>query len=160
MNKNCGLCCLVLAVTSCGSGRHLQNAESAHVEVRTKVETVHDTAFVELPVIIEKIATLDTTSTLENAYAKSEAMVAGGILHHSLESKPVKLPVRVVHQIVYRDSLVYRDRTVTETVEVERKLSRWQKTRMDIGTASLVLLVIAILYLLLKSINFLNPKRL
>ena len=39
----------------------------------------------------------DTVSRLENTYAKSEAIVSGGFLHHSLESKPqiVYVPVEV-----------------------------------------------------------------
>ena len=53
-----------------------------------------------LPVSIEKVATLDTLSVLEDAYAKSEASVSKGILRHSLETKPVKLPVEMEHHII------------------------------------------------------------
>ena len=135
-------------------------ADSTRVEVRTETVTVHDTAYVELPVIVERVKTMDTTSTLENSFAKSEATVSKGILHHSLETKPAKLPVRVEHQIVYRDSLVYRDRIATQTVEVERKLSWWQRLKMKTGGVTLILIVIAILYLFLKFFNLLNLKRL
>lgn len=38
-----------------------------------EVKTVVDTAYVELPVIVEKVTTLDTVSVLENKYAKSAA---------------------------------------------------------------------------------------
>ncbi len=122
--------------------------------------TVHDTAFVELPVFVERIQTTDTTSTLENTYAKSQATVTKGILHHSLETKPVKVPVEVETKIVYRDSLVYKDRIETKTVEVPRQLTWWQKTKMKLGVAFLILIVIAILYLILKFSNLLNLKRL
>lgn len=44
------------------------------------VEKIIDTAYVELPVIVEKVATLDTASILENKYAKSEVIVPGGVL--------------------------------------------------------------------------------
>lgn len=134
--------------------------DSTRVEVRTETVTVHDTAYIEMPIIVERIATLDTTSTLENTYAKSQATVTKGFLHHSLETKPAKLPVKIEHQIVYRDSLVYKDRIETKTVEVPRQLTWWQKTKMKLGVAFLILIVIAILYLFLKFSNLLNLKRL
>ena len=64
---------VLLSASACSTVRPLSTADSTKVEVRTVVETVHDTAYVELPVIIEKRATLDTASTLENKYAKTEA---------------------------------------------------------------------------------------
>ena len=91
---------LLLAASACSTVRQLPSTDSTKVEVRTVVETVHDTAYVELPVIVEKVATLDTASVLENKYAKSAASVSGGVLAHSLETKPVSVPVRVEKQIV------------------------------------------------------------
>ena len=152
---------LLLPGSSCSTVRQLPTvADSTRVEVRTQTVTKTDTVTVELPVIIERNVTLDTLSRLENAYAKSEAKVTNGFLHHSLETKPVKLPVEVKTETVYKDSLVYRDRIITRTVEAERKLTWWQKVRMHAGTATFILLAFAILYLLLKSINPLNLKRL
>lgn len=120
------------------------------------VETIHDTAYVQLPVIVERVATLDTASILENKYAKSAALVSGGVLTHSLETKPAKAPVSVEKQIVYRDSLIYRDRVVIETVEVEKKLSAWQSFKMKAGGFSIVILLIVILYTIFT--NFLKLK--
>ncbi len=144
----------VLAASSCGTVRQtcpFSQSDSTRVEVKTQTVTKTDTVTVELPVIMERNVTLDTLSRLENAYAKSEATVTNGFLHHSLETKPVKLPVEVKTETVYKDSLVY---------EIESKLTWWQKARMHAGTATFILLAIAILYLLLKSINPLNLKRL
>ena len=151
-----------LAASSCGAVRPTAPSvtDSTRVEVRTETVTVHDTAFVELPVNLERIATLDTTSTLENTYAKSEATVTAGILRHSLETKPAKVPVEVKTQIVYRDSLVYKDRIETRTVEVERELTAWQKAKMKLGVAFLIILCIALLYLFLYIYNLFNLKRL
>ena len=151
-----------LAASACGAVRPTAPSvtDSTRVEVRTETVTVHDTAFVELPVIMERIQTMDTTSTLENTYAKSEAVVTAGILHHSLETKSVKVPVKVETQIVYRDSLVYKDRVETKTVEVPRQLTWWQKTKMKLGLAFIILIFIAILYLILKFSNLLTFKRL
>ena len=154
--KPSALLAIALILTACGTVRPTLSQDSTRVEVKTVVETVHDTAYVQLPVIVERVATLDTASVLENKYAKSAAMVSDGVLTHSLETKPVKEPVSVEKQIVYRDSLVYRDRVVTETVEVEKKLSAWQSFKMKAGGFSIVLLLIVILYTIIT--NFLKLK--
>lgn len=139
---------LLLGAFACSTVRQLPSTDSTKVEVRTETVTVHDTAYVELPVIIEKVATLDTTSTLENKFARSEASVSVGILSHTLETKPVQLPVQVETKIVYKDSLVYRDRVQTQTVEVEKKLTAWQQAKMKLGSVALLLIGLAIIYLI------------
>ena len=150
-----------ILATACGTTRSLQNSESSRVEVRTETVIKHDTAYVELPVINEKVATLDTTSTLENTYAKSEAVVTAGILHHSLETKPVRVPVQIETKEVVRDSIIFKDRIQTQTVEVERKLTWWQKTKMNLGFVTLCELLLAVIYIIyLIFNNFLKLKRL
>jgi len=139
---------LLLGAFACSTVRQLPSTDSTKVEVKTETVTVHDTAYVELPVIIEKVATLDTTSTLENKFARSEASVSAGILSHTLETKPVQLPVQVETKIVYKDSLVYRDRVQTQTVEVEKKLTAWQQAKMKLGSVALLLIGLAIIYLI------------
>lgn len=128
--KPSALLAIALCLSACGTVRPVLESDSTWVEVKTVVETIHDTAYVQLPVIVERAATLDTASILENKYAKSAALVSGGVLTHSLETKPAKEPVSVEKQIIYRDSLIYRDRVLTETVEDEKKLSTWQSFKM------------------------------
>ena len=144
---------LLLTASACSTVRQLPSTDSTKVEVRYETKTFHDTAYVELPVIVEKVATLDTASVLENKYAKSAASVSGGVLAHSLETKPVREPVSVEKQIVYRDSLVYRDKVQTVTVEVEKKLTWWQSFKMKLGVVTLVLLVIVVIYFIFLIIN-------
>ena len=144
---------LLLTASACSTVRTLPVQDSTRVEVRYETKTVHDTAYVELPVIVEKVVTLDTASVLENKYAKSAASVSGGVLAHSLETKPVREPVSVEKQIVYRDSLVYRDKVQTVTVEVEKKLTWWQSFKMKLGVVTLVLLVIVVIYFIFLIIN-------
>ena len=139
---------LLLGAFACSTVRQLPSTDSTKVAVRTETVTVHDTAYVELPVIIEKVATLDTTSTLENKFARSEASVSAGIRSHTLETKPVQLPVQVETKIVYKDSLVCRDRVQTQTVEVEKKLTAWQQAKMKLGSVALLLIGLAIIYLI------------
>ena len=144
---------LLLAATSCGSLRRVAEVDSTRVEVRTEVKTIHDTAWMELPVIVERVATLDTASVLENKYARSEASVSGGILSHSLETKPVKQPVAVESREIVRDSIVFRDRVIQEDIYIEKQLNGWQKFRLRLGDVSLILIAIAILYLLFNKLN-------
>ena len=148
---------LLLTASACSTVRQLPSTDSTKVEVRTVVEKVTDTAYVELPVIVEKAATLDTASVLENKYAKSAASVSGGVLTHSLETKPVREPVAVEKQIVYRDSLVYRDRVQTVTVEVEKKLTSWQTIQMRLGLVAILIIVIVVIYSIFLIINHFKP---
>ena len=143
----------LLAASACSTVRPISTTDSTKVEVRYETKTVHDTAFVELPVIVERVATLDTVSVLENKYAKSAASVSGGVLSHSLETKPVREPVAVEKQIVYRDSLVFRDKVQTVTVEVEKKLTAWQTLQMRLGLVAIVLIVIVVIYFIFLIIN-------
>ena len=147
---------LALGVVACGTVRPVTGVDSTKVEVHTETRYVHDTAYVELPVIIEKVATLDTASTLENTYAKSEAVVTNGILRHSLETKPVSVPVKVETKEVVRDSIVFRDRVQTQTVEVEKKLNWWQKLKLKAGGIFLLLTLIGIVYIIVNL--FVKPK--
>lgn len=148
---------LLLSTSSCSAARVAPSVtDSTRVEVRTRIVSQTDTAFIELPVIVEKVATLDTASVLENKYAKSEAIVSGGVLHHSLATKPVRQPVAVEKEIVYKDSLVFRDRVSTETVEVEKALNWWQRLRLFLGTLVLIAALAAIAYFIIKLFVQLN----
>ena len=135
-----------------------QAAPAEHLRTETRVETVFetDTIQVEIPQIVEKIITKDTISILENDYAISEACVSEGLLSHSLETKPVQHPVEIQKEIVYRDSIVFCDRTIIKTVEVEKTLTGWQNFKMKTGGFALGLLVITIVCLVLYIVKSLN----
>lgn len=153
---------MILGLSSCGAAKHAapERSDSTRVEVRTITQTVHDTAYIELPVFVERNVTRDTTSTLENPYAKSEASITDGLLSHSLQTKPTRQPVKIEKEIVYRDSIVFRDRIETVTVEVEKELTKWQSFKMKTGGTTLAILIIAIvtaaLYLFLKFKNLIK----
>lgn len=153
---------MILGLSSCGAAKQAtpERSDSTRVEVHTITQTVHDTAYIELPVFVERNVTRDTTSTLENPYAKSEASITDGLLSHSLQTKPTRQPVKIEKEIVYRDSIVFRDRTETVTVEVEKELTKWQSFKMKTGGTTLAILIIAIvtaaLYLFLKFKNLIK----
>ncbi len=155
--KPSAILAFTLCLTACGVARPVLESDNTKVEVKTVVRTVTDTAYIELPVIIEKVATLDTASVLENKYAKSEASVSGGVLHHSLQTKPVREPVSVESREIVRDSVVYRDRIQTRTFEVEKKLTGWQQAKMKVGGVCFILIILIGLYFIYSIISNLKP---
>ena len=135
---------------SCGPARHASVSDSTRVTVREVTRYVKDTMYLELPVITERIVTQDTSSRLENDYAVSEASVSGGYLSHSLATKPARTPVETEAREVVRDSIVFRDRFIEVPVEVEKPLSRWQRTLLALGRTMLAMLCAAALWLGLR----------
>ena len=130
----CATIAVVLFVIAILGGLMMLAGCSPKVIVQKEVVTeyrdriVHDTTTVEIPLEVEKVVTRDTASHLENTYAKSDAVVSGGLLSHSLESNPqiIRIPVEVhVTDTLYKEAEIR-----TETVEVEKPLSWWQKFRI------------------------------
>ena len=138
--KNFTLVLFSALCVACATAR--QAAPSEKIITETRIETVFqtDTVFLEVPKIVEKVVTKDTVSVLENEFAKSAASVSGGLLAHSLETKPVQKPVEVQTKTVYRDSVIFKDVVVYETVEVEKELSGWQSFKMKTGGIALTIL--------------------
>ena len=135
---------------SCGPARHASVSDSTRATVREVTRYVKDTVYLELPAITERIVTRDTASRLENDYAVSEASVSGGYLSHSLATKPARTPVETETREVVRDSIVFRDRLIEVPVEVEKPLSRWQRTLLALGRTMLAMLCAAALWLGLR----------
>ena len=149
---------LFLALASaCSTVRPLPTTDSTKVEVRTETVIEKDTVYVELPRVVERVAVQDTTSHLENEFALSDARISGGVLKHSLETKPVKMPAIIDKQIVYRDSIVFRDRVQTVTVEVEKKLTGWQQAKLRVGGFCFFAVILIGLYFIITFL--LNLKR-
>lgn len=102
--------------------------DSVRVEYRDRI--VRDTAKVEIPVEVEKIVTRDTSSHLENRLAVSDAVVSGGFLFHSLETRGgvIKVPV----EVHVTDTLVVEKEAQEKEVikEVEKPLTWWQRFRI------------------------------
>lgn len=135
---------------SCGPARHASVSDSTRATVREVTRYVKDTVYLELPAITERIVTRDTASRLENDYAVSEASVSCGYLSHSLATKPARTPVETEAREVVRDSIVFRDRLIEVPVEVEKPLSRWQRTLLALGRTMLAMLCAAALWLGLR----------
>lgn len=96
----------------------------------TEIKTVHfrDTTIKKVLIPYrDSVNTPDTSSYLRNPYAESWAVWSGGQLRHSLNILPDTLPITL--QI----EAIEITRTVEIPIEVERKLSRWEKVKMDVG---------------------------
>lgn len=135
--KIIGLWVVLTAMTACSPCRHLMTSnntqDSVRVETVVRYERVPDTVFIEIPVEVERQTVRDSTSHLETSFAVSDARInTDGGLYHSLENKPQKRPVEAKKEVIYRDSIVYRDRAVTETriKEIPRELTWWQQTQI------------------------------
>lgn len=145
-------------LTACASSRKVatsstdssvQGRDSVRIEYREKTVFVPDTVFIEIPAQTAERTTPDSLSHLENDYAESTARInQDGSLYHDLKTKPQTKPVPTSKEIQERDSVrtVYRGRivkqTITETVEVEKKLSWFQKTQIAGFWTFLVFLMI------------------
>lgn len=126
-----------------------QQRDSVRIEYRERTVLVPDTVFIEIPAQIAERTTLDSLSHLENDYAESDARInPDGSLFHDLKTKPQTKPVPTNKEIQERDSVrtVYKDRiverTITETVEVEKDLTWFQKTQIAGFWTLLVFLMI------------------
>ncbi|MGN1210594.1 MAG: hypothetical protein ACI4TM_02835 [Candidatus Cryptobacteroides sp.] len=148
--KNFHLIISILLFVACGQTAQVTSSRDTTTEVRIERVLETDTVFVQLPEISEKVMTDDTVSVLENQYSKSSAEISSGVLTHSLQTKPVTLPVEVKTETVYKDSLVYIDRIIREDIYIEKPLTTWQTAKMKIGGYAIalasILIVCAILY--------------
>ena len=116
--------------------------DSVRVEIRER--PVHDTAYVDVPLIKEVNVTRDTSSHLENEYAMSDASISNGTLRHSLETRPHKIAAPVT--IIVRDTLTVEKKAETLIKEVN-VLSKWQGFQIILGRilGGLFLLIIVML---------------
>jgi len=130
-----------ILLSSCAIQRPvIEYRDSVRVEYRDRI--VRDTVPYAVPVEVEKVVTRDTSSRLENSLAVSEAVVSGGYLRHELRTKSqtIQVPVAVeVRDTVYVEK---EGQILTQTVEVEKSLTFWQ--RFKIG-AFFWLLVLALI---------------
>ena len=128
-----------LALVSCSpcrsviSSEQLQKQDSVRIEVRERVVFVPDTVFVDIPAQTSERTTADSISFHENDYAVSTARIKpDGTLFHDLKTKPQAKPVPVERPVEYRDTIIYKDRLITQTKtkEIQRKLTWWEQTRI------------------------------
>lgn len=143
---------LAFLLCSCGAGKRLpvqtEQQDSIRVEVREVTRYIRDTAFIPIPAQTAENTTRDTSSHLETDYAESDARInPDGTLYHSLRNKEQEKPVPVNVPTTQKDSIVYKDRYLYETVKVPRDLTAWQKWQMR---SFWILLSVVAVYVLRK----------
>ena len=118
--------------------------DSLRTEVRTVVEHVTDTAWMEVPAQSAERTTRDTTSFLETDFAESYACIMpDGSLFHSLNNKEQEKPYPYDKEVKRNDSIVYKDRKIRVPYPVEKELSWLEHT--SIKALPILLGLVAIL---------------
>lgn len=134
---------LCIMFIGCTPQKHISSSiDSVRIEVREKIVKDTITVIHEIPVISEKIVTRDTVSHIENKYAYSEAVIdREGYLYHLLETKPVKELIKTEIEYVIKDSIVFRDKEIINTVEIEKQLTKFQNFRLNFFWIFIFLLI-------------------
>ena len=151
---------LLFLSVACSVTRQVTPREQTTVEVRTNTVYVPDTVYVQLPAVSQSVETLDTVSVLENRYAVSEASVSGNVLKHSLEVKPIKEPVAIKKEIVYRDSIIVKEVDVDHYIEMPAELTPWQSFKIKLGGYAFALIILLIVCAAIYFVSHLKPFKL
>ena len=121
------------------------------VIVKEKVVYVHDTIPYEIPSQSASNVTPVGYSFLENDFAWSTADVDScGVLTHVLETKDRKIYIPIVRDSVVRDSIVYREKVMNVPYPVERKLTWWERLRLDIFPVLIIVIIVENTWLWLR----------
>lgn len=138
---------LIYALSGCGRSVQYVPVET----VRIDSISVRDTTYLtQLVPYHDSVQVADTVSYLSNEYAYSWARWQDGRLHHSLGIWPfATIRVQVPY---YIDRYVYRSEP--KIVEVAKKLTRWQKIKLEIGGLAIGALLALIVYLIVRKYCF------
>lgn len=136
------LACLLTC--ACATPRVVQDhqRDSVSVIIRDSVRFVDSLVLVPIPQGGDKAILPDSdTSRLETDIAKSMAWVKGGQLYHMLRNKDAALipvTIKVPERIHIEKEVILQAYKVTEIVEVEKQLSKWQRFLQSLGWTVLV----------------------
>ena len=136
------LACLLTC--ACATPRVVQDhqRDSVSVIIRDSVRYVDSLVLVPIPQGGDKAILPDSdTSRLETDIAESMAWVKGGQLHHMLRNKDAALipvTIKVPERIHIEKEVILQAYKVTEIVEVEKQLSKWQRFLQSLGWTVLV----------------------
>lgn len=147
---------ILLALAVCaGCSPKLQPSERTEVRTTYRERIVHDTMTVSLPPAIEdRTVTTESHSHLENEWASSDASVDSlGRLHHSLSTRPHKVPIPVAVPVQDTLHAECHIETVTLTEYVEKPLKWYQESLMWLGAALLLVITALLARLIFKLIK-------
>lgn len=137
----------------------IHNTDSVREITKTITVFVRDTVTVEIPAQTAERTTPDSTSHLENDFAVSDARInPDGTLFHNLETKPRKMDVPFDKPIEKTETNAERIREIEKPipvrvpVEVERKLTAWQKICIKSAPWMFIIILAGVGYRLRKPI--------
>lgn len=139
---------------SCCPCKHLSTGTKDSVRVETHYVTIErvDTQVVELPIEVYRNVTRDTFSVVSTKYAISTARIDSGFLWHDIRNTgSVQVLTKTVTE--YRDSIIYRDKLVTNTVQVKQPMTKWQKFQKNGFWVLFALLAIAVVMYIIRLIR-------
>lgn len=134
----------IMTVCSCGPTKVMTELQrdSVFINVRDSVFVRDTIVMAEIPAEsgVNVLPNTDT-SYLATSLAESRAFIENGRLYHTLRNKSeMLLPVKVQYidraRVESKESIGWR--TIVETIEVEKELSRWQNFIMSMGYVLLV----------------------
>lgn len=139
------LLAIALLLCGCRSKRDVVR-EVTVIETHDSIHYVHDTLYFDVPVQTAQIVTHDSVSVLENDWAVSRVAInKDGTLLHKLESKPQSVPVPFEKPVETKTQVIYRNREVKVPMPVEKRLTKWQRTKMKLGGWLLAVLAAVLL---------------
>lgn len=147
--------CLAMLV-GCSSTKAVHStivADTTSVKIVHHIEKVRDTVYVEIPHIIERNVTRDTVSHLENEYAKSDAIVDGEYLWHTLEMKPQEKAVEIIKEIEYIDREIEKKVEVVKYLDrlIEAEDTRFEKTQKTVFWMVIACVITWICYAIVRN---------
>lgn len=132
----------------------IHERDTVTVETIIEKTLTPDTVFVEIPAQTAERTTADSLSFLENDFAMSSARInPDGTLFHTLMSKPGKLPVEVMTPTTNTTTNAERIREIEKPVpvcvpvEVERKMTWWERMFIKSAPWLFALLIAACVYI-------------
>lgn len=139
MSSRVSILVVCAILTSCATPKVIQDyqRDSVCVTIRDSVRFRDSMVLVPVPQGSDKAVLPDSdTSRLETDIAESSAWVADGRLHHNLRNKEyalIPVTIKMPEKLHIEKETVLKAYKVTEIVEVEKELSRWQRFLQSIG---------------------------
>lgn len=144
-----------LLLSGCKAAQCVIAEEHEKIRIVTHTELIPVLATFKVPAASVERLVKDSSSHLETDFAKSDARInPDGSLYHSLENKEQTIPQEVEVEIEYRDTTIYKEKTVP--VPVEKELTKGQKFRLN---GFWVLLTLVLVGMVFKITKMLYGKR-
>lgn len=144
MNSRVSIALVCMLMTACATPKVIQDykRDSVSVVIRDSIRFLDSLVLVPVPQGSDKAVIPDSdTSRLQTDIAESVAWVKDGRLHHMLRNKDAALipvTIKVPERLHIEREAVLSAYKVTEIVEVEKQLSKWQQFLQALGYVVLI----------------------